>query len=68
MLIMEDIGIIGSLDPVANDQVFIDMLWNSTDPGHTKMMERVDTREGRHITDYAESIGLGSKEYELIEI
>ena len=66
--VMEDIGIIGSLDPVANDQVFIDMLWNSTDPGHTKMMERVDRQEGRHITEYAESIGLGSTEYELIEI
>lgn len=66
--VMEDIGILASLDPVANDQAFIDMLWNSTDPGHDKMMERVDSREGRHITEYAESIGLGSTEYELIEI
>ena len=66
--VMGDLGIIASLDPVANDQAFIDMLWNSTDPGHTKMMERVDSREGRHITEYAEEIGLGSTQYELIEI
>lgn len=66
--VMEDLGIIASLDPVANDQAFIDMLWNSTDPGHTKMMERVDRQEGRHITLYAEEIGLGSTKYELIEI
>ena len=66
--VMGDLGIIASLDPVANDQAFIDMLWNSTDPGHTKMMERVDRQEGRHITEYAEEIGLGSTEYELIEI
>lgn len=66
--VMADLGIIASTDPVANDQVFIDMLWNSTDPGHTKMMERVDRQEGRHITEYAESIGLGTTEYELIEI
>lgn len=66
--VMEDLGIFASLDPVANDQAFIDMLWNSTDPGHTKMMERVDRQEGRHITEYAESIGLGNTEYELIEI
>ena len=66
--VMEDLGIIASLDPVANDQVFIDMLWNSTDPGHTKMMERVDRQEGRHITEYAEILGLGSTNYELIEI
>lgn len=66
--VMNDLGIVASLDPVANDQAFIDMLWNSTDPGHTKMMERVDRQEGRHITEYAEEIGLGSTQYELIEI
>lgn len=66
--VMEDLGIIASLDPVANDQAFIDMLWESSDPGHTKMMERVDRQEGRHITEYAEEIGLGSTKYELIEI
>jgi uncharacterized Fe-S center protein len=66
--VMGDLGIVGSLDPVANDQAFIDMLWNSTDPGHVKMMERVDRQEGRHITEYAEELGLGSTEYESIEI
>ena len=66
--VMEDLGIIASLDPVANDQAFIDMIWNSTDPGHTKMMERVDRQVGRHITEYAEEIGLGSTDYELVEI
>lgn len=66
--VMGDLGIIASLDPVANDQAFIDMLWNSADPGHTKMMERVDRQEGRHITEYAEEIGLGSTKYELVEI
>ena len=66
--VMGDIGIFASLDPVANDQAFIDAIWNSTDEGHTKMIERVDRQVGRHITEYAESIGLGSTDYELIEI
>ena len=66
--VMEDLGIVASLDPVANDQAFIDMIWNSTDPGHVKMMERVDRQEGRHITEYAEELGLGSTDYELVEI
>ena len=66
--VMDDIGIIASLDPVANDQAFIDMIWNSTDPGHTKMMERVDRQVGRHITEYAQELGLGTTEYELIEL
>ena len=32
------------------------------------MKQRVDRQVGRHITEYAESIGLGSTKYELIEI
>lgn len=66
--VMNDIGIFASLDPVANDQAFIDAIWNSTDIGHVKMIERVDRQEGRHITEYAESLGLGSTDYELIDI
>ena len=66
--VMEDIGIFASLDPVSNDQAFIDAIWNSMDLGKEKLKERIDTRCGRHITEYAESLGLGSVQYELIEI
>ena len=66
--VMEDLGIIASLDPVANDQAFIDMIWNSKDPGSEKLKERIDTRLGRKILPYAESLGLGSREYELVNI
>ena len=66
--VMEDLGIIASLDPVANDQVFIDMIWASKDPGAEKMKERIDTRLGREILPYAEKLGLGSREYELVEV
>ena len=66
--VMSDLGIVGSLDPVANDQAFIDMVFNSTESGSEELRERVDTRLGRHITEYAESLGLGSTDYELIEI
>ena len=66
--VMEDIGIFASLDPVANDQAFIDAVWNSEDEGAPKLQDRVDRQVGRHITEYAESIGLGTTKYELIEI
>ena len=66
--VMKDLGIIGSLDPVANDQAFIDMVWNSKDEGAHLLQERIDSREGRHILPYAESLGLGSTNYELIEL
>lgn len=66
--VMGDLGIIASLDPVANDQAFIDMIWNSNDPGAKLLQERIDGQLGREILPYAEEIGLGTREYELIYI
>jgi uncharacterized Fe-S center protein len=66
--VMNDLGIIASLDPVANDQAFIDMVWASKDEGAHLLRERIDSRLGREILPYAESLGLGSTKYELIEI
>ena len=64
--VMKDLGIIGSLDPVANDQAFLDLIWNSEDPGKDKIIERITSREGEKITKYAEKLGLGSTDYELV--
>ncbi len=66
--VIADIGIFASLDPVANDQAFIDAIWATHEEGTPAIQERIDTRKGRHITEYAESLGLGTTEYELIEI
>ena len=66
--VIKDIGIFASLDPVANDQAFIDAIWNTCEEGTDDIKNRIDSRMGRHIAEYAESIGLGTTEYELIEI
>ena len=66
--VMQDLGIIASLDPVANDQAFIDMIWGSSDPGAAILRERIDSRKGREILPYAESLGLGSTKYSIVEI
>ncbi|MBQ3348160.1 DUF362 domain-containing protein [Candidatus Saccharibacteria bacterium] len=66
--VMEDLGIVASLDPVANDQAFIDLVWRSSDPGAVKLQERIDSRLGREILPYAEQLGLGRREYELVEV
>lgn len=66
--VMQDLGIVASLDPVANDQAFIDMVWNSNDPGAHLLQERIDRQLGREILPYAESLGLGTTKYELINI
>ncbi len=65
--VMEDLGIIASTDPVANDQAFIDLVWASKDPGAEKLKERIDSMQGREILPYAEELGLGGREYELVE-
>ena len=65
---MKDIGILASLDPVAIDQACIDLVKNAEDKGKEHFLERVNSRHGTHTIDVAEEIGVGSKEYELIEI
>ena len=66
--VIGDIGIFASLDPVANDQAFIDAIWATHEEGTKDIQERIDTRCGRHITEYAEELGLGTTDYELINI
>ena len=65
---MADIGILGSLDPVAIDQACMDLIETSDDPGRDHFMERVDSMNGKHTIEVAEAAGLGSRDYELIEI
>lgn len=65
---MKDIGILASLDPVALDEACLDLVYNSDDPGRDHLVERIETRNGRHTVDYAAEIGVGTKEYEIINI
>ncbi len=65
--VVNDIGIFASLDPVANDQAFLDAIWKTNEEGTPDIKERIDSRLGRHITEYAEELGLGSTNYDLIE-
>ena len=64
---MKDIGILASLDPVAIDQACIDLVIKSDDPGKEHFMERVNSRNGIHTIEAAADLGMGSREYELIE-
>ena len=65
---MEDIGILASEDPVAIDQACIDLVYNSEDKGKEHFIERVESRHGIHTIEVAEELGVGSRDYELIEI
>ncbi len=65
---MEDIGVLAALDPIALDQACIDLVYNSKDPGRDHLVERIESRNGRHTIDAAAMLGFGSKDYEIIEI
>ncbi len=63
-----DIGILASDDPIAIDQACIDLVYACSDKGKPHLIERIESRNGVHTIEAAESLGFGSREYELIEI
>ena len=68
---LQDMGIMASLDPVAVDQACLDKVFNyQGKPGddNKPLIQRINRQHGTYITDYAEQIGLGSKQYTLITI
>ena len=65
---IRDIGVLVSLDPVAIDRACVDLVKKSGDPGRGHFMERVVSRNGEHTIDEAERLGVGTQNYELIDI
>ena len=65
---MADIGILASDDPVAVDKACLDIVYASKDKGREHLIERIETRNGTHTVDAAADLGVGSKEYELINM
>ncbi|MCH5150592.1 MAG: DUF362 domain-containing protein [Spirochaetales bacterium] len=65
---MHDIGILASIDPLAIDQACVDLVFTAADSA--KLVERIETRMGRHTLEHAEKIGLGkgSRNYRLVNI
>jgi uncharacterized Fe-S center protein len=63
---MHDVGILASFDPVALDQACVDLV--SADPDGASLMRRINSMNGLLTLENAETIGLGSREYQLINI
>lgn len=68
---MADIGILASTDPVALDKACLDLVfdYNST-PGNDAqpLIDRIQEKHGTHTVEYAAEIGLGSLQYNLIDV
>ncbi len=65
---IKDIGILSSLDPVALDQACLDLVYASDDEGKADLIERIESRHGVHTIEAAAEIGVGSREYDLIDM
>lgn len=63
---MHDIGILASYDPVALDQACVDLVYAAEDG--QSLVNRIESRNGLHTLEHAESIGLGSRNYQLVNI
>lgn len=68
---LKDMGILASLDPVALDKACIDLVFgheSTSGDDAAPLIERISSRHGTHILTHAAQIGLGSLEYQLVEI
>lgn len=63
-----DIGILVSTDPIAIDQACVDLVYASTDPGRSHLLERIESRNGVHTIEAAAELSYGTREYELVEV
>ena len=65
---IKDIGILISTDPVAIDQACIDLVYSCNDERKSHLIERIESRNGIYTIECASKLGVGSREYELIEL
>lgn len=64
----DDIGILGSTDIVAIDKAGLDLVDALPPEQNHDLLERIDSRSGRHQVAYMETLGMGNTEYNLIQL
>lgn len=65
---LDDIGILASFDPVALDRACVDLIYAADSEKSASLRKRIESRNGGHVLDYAESLGLGRQQYTLVGI
>jgi len=65
---MPDIGMLASSDPVALDKASLDQIYARPEAVRRELVERIESCGGGYQVVYAEQMGLGSQQYELIEV
>ena len=65
---IHDIGILASTDPVALDRACLDLIKKYVDNGTEELLNQIDRLEGENTIFVAEKHGIGSQEYNFIDI
>ena len=65
---INDIGMLISLDPVAIDKACVDLGGRRIIKRKGHLIERIESRNGIHTIYSAEELGIGSTNYELVEL
>lgn len=60
------VGAAAAIGAVALDRACVDLVYAA--PDGASLIRRMESKNGAHILDHAEVLGLGSQVYELIEI
>ncbi len=63
---IHDIGILASYDPVALDQACLDLIYKAE--GNDKFVRRLKHLDGEHTLEHAVEMGLGTREYTLMDV
>ena len=63
---IHDIGILASYDPVAIDQACVDLIYQAE--GNKSLVKRIEKKHGIKALEHGEEIGLGSRQYKLVNI
>lgn len=65
---IHDIGILASTDPVAIDRAGLDLIKSNVDTGTQDLLAQIERLKGENTVIVAEKIGVGSQEYNLINV
>ena len=57
-----------SIVPVALEQACVDLVYKSNDKGKGSLIKRKEEKNGVHVLECGEQLGIGSRKYELDSI
>lgn len=65
---LPDLGILASTDILAIDKASVDLIYSLPEKTRAHMVERIESRSGLRQLSYMKELGMGSDDYELVEV